>query len=102
MLVMCEKPKTIEAIHQPVRSLLVARARMFWSSPRKRNSSGQAVKNKIPSETRGSDLNCDHCGSNSMKRIAWPIGMAIQAYARKKGRRKKVTRWHTPMEQPVA
>src|SRR5437762_4256464 len=98
MLVMCEKRKTIEAIHQPVRALLVARARMFWRSRRKRNSSGQAVKNKIPSETRGSDLNCDHCGSNSMKRIAWPIGMAIQANARKLARMKKVQWWPQPME----
>src|SRR5947208_17145249 len=98
MLVMCEKPKTIEAIHQPVRSLLVARARMFWSSPRKRNSSGQAVKNKIPSETRGSDLNCDHCGSNSTKRIAWPIGIAKQANERKLPRMKKVQWKPQPME----
>src|SRR5260370_2813322 len=61
------KAKTIEAIHQPVRSLLEARASMFWSRPRKRNSSGQAVKNKMPSDTSGSDFHCDHCGSNSMK-----------------------------------
>src|SRR2546421_2190447 len=98
MLVMCEKPKTMEAIHQPVRSLLVARARMFCRSPRQRNSSGHAVKNKMLSETRGSDLNCDHCGSNSMKRMAWPTGMAIQANARKLARMKKVQWWPQPME----
>src|SRR6266481_1104829 len=49
---------------QPARSLLDARESKFWSRPRKRNSSGQAVKQRMPSETRGKDLSCDHCGSN--------------------------------------
>src|SRR6266699_2367540 len=53
---MCEKPKRMEAVHQPTRSLLQARESRFCSSPRKRSSSGHAVKKRTPMKTNGSSL----------------------------------------------
>src|SRR6266404_4950787 len=75
MLVMCEKPKRMEAIHQPARSLLDARESKFWSRPRKRNSSGQAVKQRMPSE------NDETCGDEKAPMVAPPdgVGDAIDA-----------------------
>src|SRR6267154_1728212 len=98
MWVMCEKPKRMEAVHQPARSLLDARASMFCSKPRKRNSSGHAVKNKMPSDRSGSDFHCDHWGANSMKRIAWPSGMAMQPKTMKLATMEKLQCPLQPME----
>src|SRR6267143_1009413 len=98
MLVMCEKPKRMEAVHQPARSLFEARESMFCNKPRKRNSSGQAVKKRMPSERNGSAFHCDHCGANSMKRMARPSGMAMQAKTRKLARMKKPQWRPQPME----
>src|SRR6267143_3269716 len=78
LLAIWEKPKRMEAVHQPARSLLEARASMFWSKPRKRNSSGHAVKKKMPSESNGSDFHALKRGANSMKWMARPRGMAMQ------------------------
>src|SRR5258708_1981016 len=87
MLVMCEKPKRMEAVHQPAGSLLDARASMFCSKPRKRNSSGHAVKNKMPSDRNGSDFHCDHCGANSMKCMARPSAAGVKGSPRTGGDR---------------
>src|SRR5216683_2271219 len=89
MFVICEKPKRMEAVHQPASSLFEARESMFCNKPRKRNSSGQAVKKRMPSERNGRDFHCDHCGANSMKCMTWPSGMAMQPKTRKLARMKK-------------
>src|SRR5438309_5785750 len=98
MLVMCEKPKRMEAVHQPARSLVDACASMFCSKPRKRNSSGQAVKKRMPSERNGSDFHCDQCGANSMKCMPWPSGMAMQPKTRKLATIEKLQCPLQPME----
>src|SRR5580704_9378015 len=76
-LVICENPNSTDAVHHPAKSLLDARDSMFCSNPRKRNSSGHAVKRKIPSEVNTSELHACHCGANEMKCIAVPSGMAM-------------------------
>src|SRR2546422_8390549 len=96
MLVMWEKPKRIEAVHQPASSLLEARASMFWSKPRKRNSSGQEVKKRMPSESNGSDFHSLKRGGNSMKWMAWPRGMAMKTETRKLACTKKLHRRRQP------
>src|SRR5579863_4812359 len=83
MLLMCEKPNSTDAVHQPAKSLLLARESMFCSSPRNRNSSGQAVKKKIPSEVKTSEPHACHCGAKLMKCIAVPSGIAMQPNTRK-------------------
>src|SRR6202158_714129 len=100
MLVMCEKPKRIEAVHQPASSLFEARESMFCSKPRKRNSSGHAVKKRMPSERNGSDFHCDHCGSNWMKCMTRPSGMAMQPKTKKLARMKKPQWRPQPTEYP--
>jgi hypothetical protein len=40
---------------------------MFCSSPRKRNSSGHAVNNKIAVAVKGTDFHAFHCGAKTMK-----------------------------------
>src|SRR4249920_4228161 len=88
MLLMCEKPNNTDAVHHPAKSLLLARESMFCSSPRKRNSSGQAVKKKIPSEVNSSEPQACHCGAKVMKCIAVPRGIAMHPNTRKLPRTK--------------
>src|SRR5216683_3565078 len=98
MLVMCEKPKRMEAVHQPASWLFEARESMFCNRPRKRNSSGHAVKKKMPKKRNGSDFNCDHCGANSMKCMPWPSGIAMQLNTTKLATMKKLQRLPQPIE----
>src|SRR5438270_761123 len=78
-LVMCEKPKRTEAVHQLANSLFILRDNKFCSRPRKRNSSGQAVKKKMAMDSSRDDLHSPQRGANSMKWIPVPRGMAIAA-----------------------
>src|SRR5215475_487372 len=80
-LVMCERPKRMEAIISPAAWLLLARDKRFCSSPRKRNSSGHAVKKRIPIERGTKDFQSLKRGAYEMKRIPRPSGMAMQANA---------------------
>src|SRR6516225_9833650 len=80
-LVMCEKPKRMEAIISPAAWLLLARDKRFCSSPRKRNSSGHAVKKKIPIESGTNDFQSLEPGAYKIKRIRMPSGMAMHANA---------------------
>src|SRR3982074_99389 len=75
--VMCEKPNRTEAVHQPARSLLLERESMFCNRPRKRNSSGHAVKKRIATQRNGSEGHACHCGANWIKCIPAPRGIAI-------------------------
>src|SRR5580658_5178088 len=81
--VMCENPNSTDAVHHPAKSLLDDRASIFCSNPRNRNSSGHAVRKKIPSEVSGNEDDACHCGVNAMKCIAVPKGTAIQPNTRK-------------------
>src|SRR5229473_3416734 len=63
---MCEKPKRMEAVHQPASSLFEARESMFCNRPRKRNSSGQAVKTK---ERRPPGYGQNQCESDHPQRF---------------------------------
>src|SRR5580692_5437480 len=77
MFVMCEKPNSTDAVHHPAKALLHDLDSMFCSNPRKRNSSGHAVKKKIPSEVNSKEDHACHCGANEMKCITVPNGMAM-------------------------
>src|SRR5712672_2723596 len=79
MFVMCENPNRTDAVHHPARSLLLDRDSRFCSSPRNKNSSGQAVKNKIAIERNGSERHVCHCGAKRIKCMASPSGIAIAA-----------------------
>src|SRR5271166_942380 len=83
MLVMCEKPKSTEAVHQPAQSVLESRASRFCSNPRNKNSSGHAVKSKIAKEPNRKALQRPHCGANAMKCIPVPSGMAMHPNTKK-------------------
>src|SRR6266849_5867355 len=89
---MWEKPKRTEAVHQPARSLLLERESKFCRRPRKRNSSGHAVKKKMATETNGSERQACHCGANWMKCMLVPRGMAMAPKTRKLARTKKLQR----------
>src|SRR5689334_13920900 len=82
-LVMWEKPKSIDAVHQPAISLLQDRESIFCKSPRNNNSSGHAVKKNIPAEVKNRDGQACHLGANARKCISIPSGMAIQPNTRK-------------------
>src|SRR5689334_22890178 len=101
MLVICEKPNRIEAVHQPASSLFEALASKFCSNPRNKNSSGHAVKNKIPREVNSSELQCDHCGAKEMKCIPVPRGMATQAKTTKLATIQKPQPFPQPMVYPI-
>src|SRR5690242_43153 len=75
---MCESPNNIDAVHHPANSLFEALPRKFCSSPRNNNSSGHAVKNKIPSDPTSNPFQFPHCGSNAINRIRIPRGIATQ------------------------
>ena len=80
---MWEKPNRMEAVHQPANALLLARDSRFCSNPRKRNSSGHAVKKRMLRAVNGSDFHSPHCGSSWMKCMRMPSGMAMHASTRK-------------------
>src|SRR5580704_9799181 len=86
--VMSENPNSTDAVHQPAKSLLHDRASIFCNNPRKRNSSGHAVKQKIPREVNSREFQACHCGANAMKCIAVPSGTAIHPYTTKLPRTK--------------
>src|SRR5438552_3941990 len=65
MLLMCEKPKRTEAVIQPTVSLFVARERKFCSRPRKRSSSGNAVKKRKEDERGDGAKSCERCSAGS-------------------------------------
>ena len=75
-----------------------ARAIMFWSKPRKRSSSGQAVKKRMPSESNGSDFHSLKRGANSMKWMARPSEMAMQPKTMKLASTKKLQWRPQPMQ----
>src|SRR5690348_1532992 len=81
--VMCENPNNTEAVHHPAKSFFEARESMFCNSPRKSNSSGHAVKKKIPREVSAREGHACHCGAKRMKCMPVPSGMAIHANRRK-------------------
>ena len=83
MLVMCENPNSIEAVHQPARSLLHDRASRFCSKPRNSNSSGHAVKHRIASASSGSNFQSCQRGAQVMKCNAVPSGITIAPKAAK-------------------
>src|SRR5258708_6863617 len=66
-LVMCEKPKRTEAASHPTVSLLVDCERRFCSRPRKRSSSGQAVKTRMAAESGRKDFHSAILGEYEMK-----------------------------------
>src|SRR5690348_846722 len=101
MFVMCENPNRIEAVHQPASSLLEALASKFCSNPRNKNSSGHAVKNRIPREVNTSELQRDHCGAKEMKCIPVPRGMAMQAKTTKLAMIQKPQLLPHPMMYPI-
>ncbi len=80
---MCDSPKISDATSRPAHLLLKVRDNKFCSKPRKRNSSGQAVKNKIPRATMGSERRRVRLGPQAMKWIRMPSGIAIAAKAMK-------------------
>src|SRR6476646_4782538 len=98
---MCENPKSTDAVHQPAKSLLLERASIFCNSPRKRNSSGHAVKKKIPSEVNSKEVHACHCGANARKCIAVPNGMAMQPNTTKLPNTKNPQRRPQPIEYPI-
>src|SRR5262249_39374011 len=83
MLVMCEHQNSMDAVHQPTTSLLVDRASRFWSKPRNRNSSGQAVKKRIASAKSGSVRQSCQRGSKWKKCKAVGKGIAMAPKAAK-------------------
>src|SRR5579859_2012596 len=98
---MCENPKSTDAVHQPAKSLLLDRASIFCSRPRKRNSSGQAVKKKIPSEVNSKEVHARRWGANARKCIAVPKGMAMQPNTRKLPSTKNPQLRPQPIEYPI-
>src|SRR5580693_1193823 len=101
MLVICENPNTTDAVHHPAKSLLDDRASIFCSNPRNRNSSGHAVKKKIPSEVNTSELHACHCGANAMKCKAVPRGIAMQPNTTKLPKTKSPQCRPHPIEYPI-
>src|SRR5580704_5843839 len=101
MFVMCENPNKIEASTQPAVSFFVVRCNMFCSNPRNRNSSGQAVKQRIASARNGSVFHSPHRGPNATKCIAVPRGIAIAANAEKLPKIYIGQRGPQPMLYPV-
>src|SRR5580700_494440 len=100
-LVICENPNITDAVHHPAKSFFDDRASIFCNKPRNRNSSGQAVKKKIPSEVNNREPEECHCGANAKKCIAVPRGMAIQPNARKLPRTKNPQCRPQPIEYPI-
>src|SRR5579863_6094208 len=80
---MCEKPKITEATSSAAHLFLKVRVRQFCTIPRNRNSSGHAVKNKIPIAATGSERTRARLGPNVMKWIVIPSGIAMAAKIRK-------------------
>src|ERR1700722_18007355 len=101
MFVICENPNRTEAATQPAVSFFVVRCNMFCSSPRNRNSSGQAVKQRMASARNGSVFHSPHRGPNATKCIAVPNGIAIAANAKKLPKMYSGHRGPQPMLYPV-
>src|SRR5208282_1186032 len=98
---MCENPNSTDAVHHPAKSLLHDFDSIFCSNPRKRNSSGHAVKKKIPRDVNSREDHACHCGANEMKRIAVPSGMAIHPNTRKLPNTKNPQCFPHPIEYPI-
>src|SRR5271169_4880131 len=101
MLVMWENPNSTDEVHHPARLLFDALERKFCSKPRNKNSSGQAVKNRIPMDNPKNALQRLHSGANTMKRISSPRGIAMQANRRKLPKTYNPQFLPQPMEYPI-
>src|SRR5690348_15028412 len=80
---MCENPNNTDAVHQPAQSLFDARESMFCSSPRNKNSSGHAVRNKMAIAVKGTVLHAPLCGANEIKCNTYPSWIAMHANPQK-------------------